>query len=501
MAPRPPAGHLTASPARRTGLAVAVAALVAALAAWAAPAALQAQAVAGLVAEQVTLDPARGALVSLLRVTGPDGALEAVGVTTTDGEGAFLLQAPGPGVYRVQADAEGLASPLSPPMELGSGQVVDDLALLVPSRLLLMAYACAAEAPEGSAVVVGHVHDPISGVILPDAKVTATWRDGSSLLWGEAISDPSGRYRICGMKPSSGVIRVRGEILGRQGPWEELHVTGPAVVFHDVEVEMRTRRSVDGQDVVQERIRLEAAARALGDLRGRLVDQLSGTAIPWAVVRLEGTPHQALADGDGRFVFEGLRPDRYVLEIRNLGYVVRSSPVTVPEGQDVHVELRVAPQVVELEGFEVTTRSAVEEAARLTPFRRDIVYGDAMADEELRGARAFEILRRSVPGIRVREVTREGDVPYVCVETNRRIQRFVNTGECAEVQVILDGVRIPDGAIYLKNLVASEIESIEFLPPSQAQIQYGTGGNTANGVVAIFSRGRGPYASPLRNRR
>jgi hypothetical protein len=156
-----------------------------------------------------------------------------------------------------------------------------------------MAYACAAEAPEGSAVVVGLVRDPISGIVLPDAKVTATWRDGSSLLWSEAVSDPAGRYRICGMKPSSGIIRERG-----RGP-------GPA-------------------------------------------------------------------QGGGR---------------------------------------------------------------------------------------------RSVPGLRVREIQLEGQPPIVCVETSRRQQSILLDQPCDAVQVVLDGVRI------------------------------------ANGVVVVFTRGRGPYTSPLRNRR
>ncbi len=165
------------------------------------------------------------------------------------------------------------------------------------------------------------------------------------------------------------------------------------------------------------------------------------------------------------------------------------------------VGLKLAPQVVELEGIEVTTRSAVEEIARLTPFRRDIVYGKAMAEEEIRGARAFEILRRASPGLRVTEIYQENQLPRVCVQSNRRVPRLFGAGSCEEVQVVVDGVRIPDGGIFLRNLQAFDIESIEFLPPTQAQIQYGIGGNTANGVVVIYTRGRGPYVSPLRIRR
>jgi hypothetical protein len=71
---------------------------------------------------------------------------------------------------------------------------------------------------------------------------------------------------------------------------------------------------------------------------------------------------------------------------------------------------------------------------------------------------------------------------------------------CDNVQVVVDGVRIPDGPLYLQRTPATEIESIEFVSPVQAQILYGIGGDTSNGVVVIHSRGNGPYASPLRNR-
>jgi len=253
--------------------------------------------------------------------------------------------------------------------------------------------------------------------------------------------------------------------------------------------------------VEQERILLEAAARTLGDLRGQLLDRITGTPIPVAVVRLEGTPHQALTDEDGRFLFVGLQPGAYTLDIRHLGYQARSGAVEIPPGQDVFLRLRVAPQAVELDGIQVSTRSAVDEITRLTPFRRDIVYGQTMALEEERGAQAFEILRRSVPGLRVTERYREVGPPEICVQTNRRVQRLLGGGACENVQVIVDGARVTEGVeLFVLRMPAAEIESIEFLPPSQAQILYGTGGNMANGVVIIYTRGKGPYVSPLRGR-
>jgi len=253
--------------------------------------------------------------------------------------------------------------------------------------------------------------------------------------------------------------------------------------------------------VIRDRIQMEAAARGLGDLSGQLHDQMSGRPLPYAVVRMEGTSHQALADAEGRFLFEGIQPGAYALEIYNLGATVHSDPVEVPPGQNVFVGLRVASQVVALEGLVVTTRSAVERITRLTPFRKDVLYGEAMALEENRGSRAYEILGRISPGLSVREVTPENGIPWICVESNRRVFRVLDAPSCEQVEVILDGVRNPEGPLILRSLPASEIESIEFLPAIQAQQMYGTFGNTANGAVVIFTRGRGPYVSPLRNRR
>lgn len=57
-------------------------------------------------------------------------------------------------------------------------------------------------------------------------------------------------------------------------------------------------------------------------------------------------------------------------------------------------------------------------------------------------------------------------------------------------------MRIPDGADLLLRTPASELARIEFVPPVQAQVLYGIGSDTSNGVVVVATRGRGPHASP-----
>lgn len=456
-----------------------------------------AQSVGGMVAVQVTLEPARGAVVTLFRSDAEGRILDPVGVTSADLDGVFSIRAPGPGTYRVQADADGLASPLSHPLSLEADGAVDDLALLVPSRLMLMAGMCRVEAGDDAAAIVGVVRDPDADVVLPGARIMVSWQAGSERRMVQGVADDAGRYRVCGVPGDVGMVRVDASVLGRASPAAILDVPGATVLIHNLALGLGGPVREGVETVVQEQVLLEATARSLGDLRGRLLDHLTGEPVGQAVVRTGNGGRQALSDAEGRFRFEGVQPGRYALEIRHLGYDVTTAPVEVPAGRDVDVELRVTPQAVELDGIEVTTRGAVEEIRRLTPFRRDIVYGEAMAIEEERGARAYEILRRSVPGLRVSEVYPEQGPSYVCIQTNRRVQR-IQSGSCANVQVVINDQRVYEGVEMLHRMPASEIESMEFIPPAQAGARYGIGADVANGVLLVYTRGRGPYVSPLR---
>lgn len=458
-----------------------------------------AQTLEGVVAEQGSLRPAPDAVVSLLRIPAPGADPEAAGTAVTDAEGRFRFLLPSPGIYRVQAEFAGLSSPLSHEIALGPGDRYDDLALLIPSRLLMMAYSCQAGGEVTGAAVVGMVRDPAGDLPLPQAQVRGRWFDGSQYREVTTEADAGGRYRLCNI-PAGGTVQFRGEILGRTSAWSEVEIPRPSVLIHHLELPLGANVSTgEAPSVIQERILLEAAARGFGDLRGEILDLETGAPVAQAVVQLEGTGMQGLTDDRGRFLFSDIHPGRYGVRIQHLGYSVESEVVEVPAGRDVFLRIRIAPRVIELDGVDVSVRSAVEQITRLTPFRRDIVYGEAMLEEEIRGASAIDILSRSVPGLRVVELYRENAPNLVCVSTNRRVGRLQFGQGCENAQIVIDGVRFPDGPEFLKRMMAHEIESIEFLPPAQAQTVYGTGGNTANGVIVIWTRGKGPYVSPLRN--
>lgn len=457
---------------------------------------LSGQSISGLVAEQGSLAPVPDAVLTLFEVQ-TDGSLRAAGVSTSDESGAFLLNAPHAGLYRVQADHDGLSSPLSTEIRLAEGETNESTALIIPSRLLMMAYECQAEeGAQRGAAVVGVLRDRVSEVAVPEAIITARWeRSDGQVSFATTESDGAGRYRLCGVP--AGDVSFQALLLGREIQTESVRLPAAEIVFHDLDITLGSA-ATGARDVIQERLLVEAAAHGLGDLTGVIVDQDTGNPVSHAVVRLRGTGFQGTTDQEGRFAFMDIRPAVYVLEVQHLGYSIQADEVDVPEGRDVQLRLRIAPTAIEIAAIEVSVRGAAEATTRLSPFRRDIVYGSAMAEEERRGASAPEILRRTVPGLRVTETYREGATPQLCISTNRRIQGLMDD-DCPSAQLIVDGIRVNDPE-YLRTLPASEIESIEFLPPSQAQTLYGMSGTSSNGVIIIYTRGKGPYVSDLRNR-
>lgn len=468
----------------------------------------EAQSIQGIVAEQLSLAAVPGALVVLYRVA-DSGDLEPVATALTDEDGVFVVAAPGPGRYRAQADRDGLSSPLSPGLEVTGSGAPDDVALLLPSALLQAALTCAVDAAEGAAAVVGVVRDPGTGVPLPGTRVVATWNEGRMVRRQEDEADGAGRYRVC-LPPEAGRVSFQSYLLGGWERHPEVEVHGTVLVIHDLDVvpPAALRGPVDP---IQERVLQEAAARSLVDLRGQIRDRATEAPLPYATVVLAGTSRMAVSDETGRFTLEGLLPGRYTLQVRSLGYQIVSEPVELPPGMDVFLGLRVEAEALEIEGLTVTARPPAAQAIRAAPFRRSVAYGEIMAREEEQGARAFETLRRSAPGIRVSERYTEGRGTELCITAARRVDTFRGPDQafqvlsqrgnpCQNVQVVVDGMRIPDGPEFLLRTPASEIESIEFLSPMHAQIQYGIGGDTANGVVVVYTRGKGPYASPLRNR-
>jgi uncharacterized protein YndB with AHSA1/START domain len=467
----------------------------------------------GAVLEQGLNTPVPDAVVTLYQVGAGGGGAEPVATTVSDELGRYAFRITGSGRVRVGAEQGGLTSSLSPELAGGWSPVEAAPSLFLPSPLLMLAATCDLEAQPG-AVVVGVLRDALSGVPIPGAGVEARWSEAGIGIREQVVeTDLSGRYRICGVAGGT-ALSLRTQLLGRTGPWDALEVPSPALLLHDLTFSLATAQA----PLDSARAEALPISGNLGDLVGLLLDALTGVPVPQAVIQLRGTSFQGVTGSDGSFAFHDLLPGAYTLEVRHLGYPLTAREVQVPRGKSVRTELRVAPQVIELEEIEVVARTPAEEVIRTTPFRRYVMAGETLALEEERGARLVEVLSRGMTGLRVREHYGQG-FSALCIETTRRIQRldFADTVPdflrstrdpggvaCAMVQVVVDGARLTDGdgahvSTFLRSFPIAEVESVEYLPPTHATLQYGIGGNVANGVLVIYTRGKGPYRSPDRD--
>lgn len=138
-----------------------------------------------------------------------------------------------------------------------------------------------------------------------------------------------------------------------------------------------------------------------GDMRGQIVDAASQAPISIATVDVyplteTSAPVHASADATGRFTVHGLRPGRYRLRIRALGYALRSvTSVTITAAGSLDLgTLRLTAVATALQRVVVTSQRA---QIQLAPDRSTYVVRDMPT---AKGGSALEVLR-SVPAVDV----------------------------------------------------------------------------------------------------
>ncbi len=103
-----------------------------------------------------------------------------------------------------------------------------------------------------------------------------------------------------------------------------------------------------------------------------LVTTVADTAVPTAMVSVQGTLLRVLTDRGGRFVLRGLPAGRQTLRVYVLGYQPASVDVTVTPGDTTHATLTLQPQVVPLPDL-VVTASRVEQQRSESPVSIDVI--------------------------------------------------------------------------------------------------------------------------------
>jgi vitamin B12 transporter len=211
----------------------------------------------------------------------------------------------------------------------------------------------------------------------------------------------------------------------------------------------------------------EARAQFPGELRGTVVDVLSGRPVPAADVRVQGGAHAVATDAAGFFRLRGLEAGTHVIRVEAPGFSALEERLVVRNGVSTSVRLELTPEIVELEGLTAE------------------VGGAAPGTRMLSGA---EI--RAVPARTAGELA--GRLPGVRIESRGRgaaeVPSIRGSGGDA-VLVLVDGVPINDpvtGEADLSTIPASSVSAVRVLPGGRSA-RFGA---RAEGGVILVETGR-----------
>ncbi len=191
-------------------------------------------------------------------------------------------------------------------------------------------------------------------------------------------------------------------------------------------------------------------AQNTGALRGTVTDSLSGEALPFSNLILEGTNFGASADLNGNFIISGVPANKnYTLIASYLSFSTKRIKVVIPKGEVVQLHIELAPSAVTLQTVEKIGEKQVR------PNETDLGLQKLnIRDIELlpKGVET-DILRslQSLPGVQS-----TGDVSA---------RYYVRGGSSNENLVLLNGVSVynPFHALGLFSIIDPEmINAVEF---------------------------------------
>lgn len=212
----------------------------------------------------------------------------------------------------------------------------------------------------------------------------------------------------------------------------------------------------------------DVRAQFPGELRGDVIDVLSGRPVPSADVRLEGVSSPETTDAAGAFRVRGIEPGRYTLSVRAPGYAALTRTVVIENGAVTSVRIELRPDAVEVEGVVARVDAAPDGARTLRAADLDALAGGSVGD-----------LVDGLPGVRVEARGRGGaEVPSIR-----------GSGGDA-VLVLVDGVPINDpvtGEADLSTVPSGSVSAIHVLPGGRSA-RYG--GRAEGGVILVETGGR-----------
>lgn len=223
----------------------------------------------------------------------------------------------------------------------------------------------------------------------------------------------------------------------------------------------------------------------LSEIRGRVMDRESGVSVADARVTLDGDDvHRTLVtDAQGLFAVDDLPGGDYRVTVTHVAYGEHTETMVLEADASVALRVLVGARAIELDPLVVEVLSREERAQRARATMRQEVTREEIEVAARTSNHLGDILRQTVPGLRVYDTALPG--ARTCVEfRGRRSVRF--GAQCQSPLVILDGVRMYDPPSLYSTLAPSSIERIEVIPPAEAGLFYGS--DSAFGVITIETK-------------
>lgn len=212
-------------------------------------------------------------------------------------------------------------------------------------------------------------------------------------------------------------------------------------------------------------------------LVGRVI-AADGTPAPGALIRFD-TGDEVLADGAGHFHVGGLEPgDRAVLVVTQDCRVSRAS-VELTGGGVSRVELHVPAALASSAPRPRVSRPPISEGYFLT----------AEEIEQMHARSVTDVIRRVAPEM-------VGNAGGLAGATGRLQGRDINSLTARHPPVVvIDGVRVADGARALDAMMPSDVELLDIRPGPSGGWEFGSEG--ASGSIRVTTRvgGEAPEAA------
>lgn len=316
--------------------------------------------------------------------------------------------------------------------------------------------------PDTEGVLAGTVTDSITGVALPNARVSIVWQGnpGATADKAEVDTDRDGFYAFCGV-PGDMLLLLSANLRVSSSPRSVIVEPGTLQV---------------------ERLVLSVSdPKQPGSLVGRVVDKASRAPVEGALVRIDRLNAQTLTNARGYFSF-GERPfGTYQMRVEHLGHADAELPIHVAGSltQIVEVELVTAP--IEIAGLKVTvTAPRVHRHMDGLIHRMNLGFGTFITRETIERrptARLGEFLRE-VPGILV-------FAPGAGHQASLEVR-----GKSCEPVVYLDGLHVPlDPSVGVNDFVGREFEAIEVYIGSQTPGEFlRAGGEYPCAAILLWTR-------------